>query len=215
MSTVKALFALLGKPRILKSLLSFHSKGYLADIGWFNAFESRQSVDQNGSPIPWVTYSFIDFIKDRITNSHSIFEYGSGNSTKFYADRAKYVKSVEHDKTWFERIKGTNPSNAEILYCALNTNGAYSRMSVNSDICFDIIIVDGRDRVNCCKQAVEALTDHGVIVLDDSERESYAEAIGFLKERGFRQLVFSGISPGLFYYKSTSIFYKTNNCLGI
>ena len=80
---------------------------------------------------------------------------------------------------------------------------------------FDIIIVDGRDRVNCCYQSLAALNENGVLVLDDSEREKYSDAIVFLKGKGFKELSFSGISPGLFYRKSTSVFYKANNCLGI
>jgi spermidine synthase len=80
---------------------------------------------------------------------------------------------------------------------------------------FDVIIIDGRDRVNCCKQALAALSKSGVVVLDDSERDFYAPGITFLKKQGFKELVFSGISPGLFYYKTTSVFYKADNCLGI
>ncbi|MGZ3778662.1 MAG: FkbM family methyltransferase, partial [Mucilaginibacter sp.] len=80
---------------------------------------------------------------------------------------------------------------------------------------FDIIIVDGRDRVNCCKQAVDALSPTGVIVLDDSEREFYREAVDFLLKKRFKQLAFTGISPGLFYRKATSVFYKDVNCLEI
>jgi hypothetical protein len=52
-------------------------------------------------------------------------------------------------------------------------------------------------------------------VLDDSERDFYAPGIAFLKKQGFKELAFSGISPGLFYYKTTSVFYKIDNCLGI
>ena len=93
--------------------------------------------------------------------------------------------------------------------------GDYCRMPVKLEEKFDVIIVDGRDRVNCCKQAVDALTPAGVIVLDDSEREFYREATEFLLGKGFKQLPFTGISPGLFYRKATSVFYKKDNCLDI
>ncbi len=80
---------------------------------------------------------------------------------------------------------------------------------------FDIIIVDGRDRVNCCYHSISALSDKGVVVLDDSERTKYNDARIFFNKEGFKELSFSGISPGLFYRKSTSVFYKPENCLGI
>ena len=199
----------------LKALLSFGVKGYLAEIGWFRAFETKSAIDENGSPIPWVTYSFIDFIKDRLSSSHNVFEFGSGNSTLFYAKYSGKVVSVEHDKDWYQKIVSAKPSNSEMILETLEPNGEYCRKPLRLGQKFDIIIVDGRDRVNCCKQSIEALSESGVVVLDDSERSEYAEAITFLTNNGFKHLPFSGISPGLFYKKSTSVFYRTNNCLGL
>ncbi|MFD0765942.1 FkbM family methyltransferase [Mucilaginibacter lutimaris] len=217
MSTFSSLIKVLTNPSHLRALLSFDKKGYLDDIGWFKAFDTRSPVDQGGNPIPWVTYSFIDFIKTRLTEEHSVFEFGSGNSTYFYAKYAGKVVSVEHDKAWFDKIEKSpdKPKNSELIFCELVRDGDYCRMPVKLNKKFDIVIVDGRDRVNCCKQAVEALTLNGVVVLDDSERDVYKEGVDFLVNQGFRHLLLSGISPGLFYRKSTSVFYKPDNCLGI
>ena len=215
MSKFKALATLIAKPKRLFSLLSHGHKGYLDSIGWFNAFDSQQAVDGNGLPIPWVTYSFIDFIKPRLTKDLTIFEYGSGNSTLFYAKNARRVVSVEHDEAWYHKIVKEKADNAEMIFCTLDRGGLYSKKVSSLDEKFDIIIVDGRDRVNCCKHSINGLTENGVIVLDDSERKNYDEARDFLKQQGFKELSFSGISPGLFYEKATSVFYKTNNCLDI
>jgi hypothetical protein len=215
LSTLKALTTLLAKPNRLKALLSYGHKGYLNSIGWFTAFDEKKAVDAVGNPLPWVTYSFIDFIKNRINKSQAIFEYGSGSSTLFYAKKAGSVTSVEHDKTWFENVKNTSLANAEMIFCQLETDGEYAKKASLLNKKFDIIIVDGRDRVNCCKYSINALTDAGVIVLDDSERPEYQPARDFLTQNGFKELSFSGISPGLFYEKATSVFYRVNNCLDI
>ena len=215
MSTFSSLVELLAKPARLHSILSFNKKGYLKDIGWFSAFEKKSPVDGHDKPIPWVTYSFIDFIKERLNQQHKVFEFGSGNSTYFYAKYAGEVVSVEHDKAWYDKIVSTKPANAEMIFSELKTDGNYCRMPLSLNKLFDIIIVDGRDRVNCCKQAVNALSNGGVVVLDDSERDFYSDAVAFLKQQGFKQLAFTGISPGLFYNKATSVFYKAENCLGI
>lgn len=199
----------------LKVLLSMGFKGYLADKGWFDAFKTKSAVDENGNAIPWVTYSFIDFIKDRITKQHILFEFGSGNSTIFYAKLAGFVYAVEHNKEWLEKCASVNLSNVTMIHSELVPNGTYSKSANDIGKKFNIIIVDGRDRVNCCKQAISALADDGVIVLDDSERVEYAEVHTFLKSQGFKYLPFSGIAPGVIISKYTSIFYKTNNCLGI
>lgn len=205
----------MGQPKRLSALLSYGHKGYLATIGWFTAFDTHQAVDEAGQPLPWVTYSFIDFIKTRLHKELTIFEYGSGNSTLFYAKRVKRVVSVEHDEAWFNKIVKEKASNAEMIFSQLEKGGEYSQKAKNLGEKFDVIIVDGRDRVNCCKYSVEALSTNGVLVLDDSEREMYQEARTFLIEKGFKELPFTGISPGLFYNKTTSVFYQTANCLGI
>ena len=214
MKRTESYTSLLSYSRI-RTLLSFGVKGYLSEIGWFKAFDTKSAVDRNSESIPWVTYSFIDFIAERIQKDHTVFEFGSGNSTFYYAERAKKVVSVEHDKAWFEKVSATKPQNSEIIFCELEEAGAYSKIPVDIGLKFDIIIVDGRDRENCCYHSVSALSDGGVVILDDTECEIYAAAISFFKEQGFRELSFSGISPGLFYRKSTSVFYKDNNCLGI
>jgi hypothetical protein len=215
LSKFSALLQVLSQPSRLKSLLSFNHKGYLDDIGWFKAFDTKSPVDGEGNPIPWVTYPFIDFIKERLNKQHTVFEFGSGNSTFFYARYAGIVVSVEHDKDWYDKIVSTKPENAEMIFCELIRGGDYCRMPVKLEEKFDIIIVDGRDRVNCCKQAIDALSPNGVVVLDDSEREQYRSGVDFLMKNGFKHLSLSGISPGLFYRKSTSVFYKSDNCLGI
>jgi hypothetical protein len=212
---INLLFKVFTSPKRLRTLLSFNDKGYLDEIGWFNAFDSRSPVDQDNNPIPWVTYSFIDFIQERLNRKQTVFEFGSGNSTYYYAKSAGKVVSVEHDKDWYDKIIKSKPENAEMIFCELERDGSYCRTPINLKRKFDIIIVDGRDRVNCCIQAIDALSDDGVIVLDDSERKQYKKGIDFLVKKGFKHLSFSGISPGLFYNKSTSVFYKANNCLNI
>ncbi|WP_442589358.1 FkbM family methyltransferase [Pedobacter sp. AW31-3R] len=215
MNKLEAFITLLEKPNRLKALLSYGHKGYLVNIGWFKSFDTHQAVNENGDPLPWVTYSFIDFIGPRLNKEMTIFEYGSGNSTLFYAKRVQHVISVEHDELWYNKIVSSKPENSEMIFCKLEKDGEYSSKAASLHRKFDIIIVDGRDRVNCCKKCISALNPGGIIVLDDSDRKHYAEAFTFLKEAGFKNIPFTGIAPGLFYLKSTTIFYKQENCLQI
>lgn len=202
-------------PRKLRSVLSFGVKGYLAEIGWFEAFKRKASVDKDNQAIPWFTYSFIDFLQDRLNNSQMVFEFGSGNSTRYFASKCAHITSVEHDKAWYEKGESNKPQNATIQYYPLDKDGDYCRAAQKTNKEYDIIIIDGRDRVNCCIQSFNALTKNGIIILDDSERDKYNEARIFLKNNGLKELSFSGISPGFFYRKATSLFYKEKNCLGV
>lgn len=200
--------------RILRGLLSFSIKGYLAERGWITSYKLRQAVDAQGAPIPWLTYSLLDFLEGRLNRSLSLFEYGSGNSTLFFAGKVGLIHSIEYDPTWFDVIKAKMPANVELTFCDLEGN-AYENMILESQRDFDIILIDGRRRVACLKNAVSRLSSGGVILFDDSEREKYREAFEFMKKNGFRHIPFSGIAIGSIHGKCTSVFYRPENVLEI
>jgi len=192
-----------------------NSSGYLKEIGWINSFNRMEPVDKNNKPIPWVTYPFIYFINTRLTKELEVLEFGCGNSTLWYSKKVKFVTCMEHDEVWIEKIKSAVPRNVSLNYEKLIRGGRYSKFSASQDKKFDIIIVDGRDRVNCIRNSVDSLVHNGVIILDDSERDEYINGVSYLQEKGFKMIEFWGISPGSFYKKCTTVFYKENNCLGI
>jgi len=198
-----------------KTLLGFETGGYLQQTGWVNSIITKTIIDADNKPLPWVTYPFIAFMQSRLNNTLTLFEFGSGNSTYWYADKVKTVTSVEHDVEWYEKIKPHLPQNVDLRFCYLQYNGAYSQYLLNTQVRYDIIIVDGRDRVNCCKNSINALSQFGVLVLDDSDRDEYKEAHTYLQDAGFKQIDFWGMAPLVNYLKCTSIFYKNNNCLNI
>ena len=212
---IQKIVDMVSDPKMLKMLISMNSSGYLKEIGWINSFKHQIPIDKDDNPLPWVTYSFIDFISDRLNKAMDVFEFGSGNSTLWYADKVSTVTSVEHDNTWFEKIKENMPGDVHIYYKELIYDGEYSKFTNTLDKKFDIVIVDGRDRVNCIKNSINSIKENGVIILDDSERESYIEGVNFLLNNNFKKIDFWGISPGLFYKKNTTIFYKIDNCIGI
>ncbi|UZJ65355.1 hypothetical protein OKW96_03920 [Sphingobacterium sp. KU25419] len=91
----------------------------------------------------------------------------------------------------------------------------YVHAILQQDQLFDIVIVDGRRRIACCKNAIQRLSETGVLILDDAEREHYQPAIDYLIQQGFKHIPFSGIAIGAIHRKVTALFYKENNCLGI
>jgi hypothetical protein len=78
-----------------------------------------------------------------------------------------------------------------------------------------VVVVDGRDRVNCVKQAVSALSPRGVILLDDSQQDKYQEANEFAAAQGFRALDLEGLKATGKGLDRTTLFYRDGNCLGI
>lgn len=223
------LFRILKNPQILllKANMNFPAgraynakyflrKHYLNELGWTNSAKRKMPIDKNGKELPWFTYSLLHFLNQRLNNNLTVFEYGSGNSTVWFSKRVKHVISLEHHKGWYELLikKLGNLTNVEFLYKPL-TNGEYANAITNYNNEFDIVVIDGRERVQCAKNALKALTKKGVVIWDDSQREDYNEGYQYLLDQGFKRLDFYGLRPLGESLTCTSIFYKIDNCLEI
>jgi hypothetical protein len=138
--------------------LVLNRTSYLHTTGWLASLRSNQPVGAEGEPVPWMNYSVVQFLESRIPKDAILFEYGSGNSTKYWAKRVSKVVSLEYDETWFSRVNQGKPNNASIEFCAQDRDGAYCRHIAKSGAHYDVVVVDGRDRVNCVKQAAGCLT---------------------------------------------------------
>ncbi len=202
-------------PKLVRRLISYLYKGYFLEMGWLRSFLEKRPVDREGNPVPWLTYSMNEFLEERLSGDMSVFEYGGGHSTIYLAERVKTITTVEHNKGWYEHLKSKVPENCKLVFRELEYGGDYSRTAVDMGQPFDVIFVDGRDRVNCAVQAAQALGDGGVIIFDDFERERYQEAAKLLQEKGFKQLNFWGFKPGFFDRSNTALFYRDNNVFGL
>jgi hypothetical protein len=188
---------------------------YLKRTGWYRSMNEGKSVDANGCPIPWITYPAIDFLSKRINNQMSVFEYGSGASTLWWASRVDKIVSCEHDREWYQQVLETLPTNATLYFFALEYGGAYCQKISKYSNHFDIVVIDGRDRINCARNSLSALKSNGVIVWDNSDREEYREGLNYLAEHNFRKLEFVGMHPLVTGKSETSVLYRADNCLGI
>lgn len=187
----------------------------LKKIGWLKSAERKIPLDENGEAIPWYTYSFIFFLKERINGEMRVFEYGSGNSTRWWAKYVESVVSCEHDANWYQSLRTQLPSNVEYHLIPLEYGGEYSEHIKNYREEFDVVVIDGRDRVNCAKNTVEALKESGVVIWDNSDRIQYQDGMLYLEKKGFKQITFYGHGPVSPKRWSTSVFYRPGNCLGI
>lgn len=191
------------------------NKGYLYEMGWFESFRRNLVIDREGNPIPWITYPCLSFLSERIKDDFIVFEFGSGNSTLWWASRSRRVVSCEHSLDWYKFISARVPNNVEIKYVPLDFGDAYSGLIKNYRKVFDIIFIDGRDRVNCVRNSINALKSNGVLVLDNSDLEDYVVALNFMREEGFKRIDFIGPGPINTAVWRTSIFYRDINVLNI
>jgi len=197
------------------TVLDLGRGGYLSQMGWFRTVREGRSVDANGEPLPWMTYAAIAFLEPRLARDMTVFEYGSGGSTLWWARRVARIFSVEHDAQFFETLKAQLPANATLFHVPLDESGAYAEKVSAVGTGLDVIVIDGRDRVRCAAKALTALAPSGVIVWDNSDRTEYQPGYQLLSDRGFRRLDFSSMGPLNAYGWCTSIFYRSDNRLGI
>lgn len=198
-----------------------HTDSYLVKTGllesWIIPFENADFYyDEDNKVNPWLGRTVIDVIKKHLNDTLNVFEWGMGNSTLFWSQYVNEVISVDHDQKWYQRMKEIEPQNADCRWVKLEYGGDYCKEIYNTDIEFDIIMIDGRDRVRCAMNAVDKLKSNGVIIWDNTEREFYQEGIDFLKKKGFKQLELCSVLYGNAGYECfTSIFYREDNIFDI
>jgi len=113
------------------------------------------------------------------------FEWGAGNSTEILAKHlgGEHVTSVESDYDYLDMVKEKFQV-AGVNFVFEPDERYYSQVNGN-DFPYDLIFVDGKDRVNCLEKALELLSPRGIVVLHDAERAEYIGGINLYKHAFF------------------------------
>lgn len=146
---------------------------------------------------PWMTDGSVAFLRNlcllrqaRGQGLPRILEFGMGAGTLFFASHSSLLVSVEHDKAWHNAIRSV-VLGAKQMHCQLLlADVPYWNVAGNFEPgAFDIISIDGRDRVRCLEECLahRLLAQDGVIVLDNTERirgydAPYAAMLPLLEE---------------------------------
>lgn len=180
------------------------------EFAYEKTLEEQACFDKNGNPIPWYTYPATEYLSQFDYSDKSIFEYGCGFSSLFWAQRARQVISIEDNPAWFEKWQQLTRNN---LTFRLETDlDAYVHSIFDNEKKYDIIAIDGKRRAACAHAATQALKDGGFIILDDSDRvnnsNEYVDAVHTLKKHNLLQVDFYGFSPMDNFTKATSVFFS-------
>ena len=87
----------------------------------------------------------------------SVFEYGSGFSTQWWERHAASVDAVQHDAGWAKQVEQRLGNRATLRHIELDYGGEYCRAILAAEKRYEVVVVDGRDRVNCVKFALQRL----------------------------------------------------------
>lgn len=164
----------------------------------------------DGSPIPWYTYPAIDFLRQRSFEKCSILEFGGGQSTLWWSERAQSVLTIEEDRGWFEHIRSQIDGIRSNVYLhhipvdhttrtVLPIRAVIEKSALSK---FDIIIIDGHLRKELTALAFEYLAPAGAIILDNAEGYGLYEEI---RTKHCRRIDFFGFAPGVSLRHCTSI----------
>jgi predicted O-methyltransferase YrrM len=183
---------------------------YLAHGPW----TKQQPLDIG---LPWFSYAAIDELEKQLSAESTVFEYGSGGSTVFFARRARQVTAVENNPAWAERVNAElrrqHLANVSISLHPFDMDDAVAfatsaYLQALGDSRPNIIVVDGDEggvplRPLCFRHAETRIAAGGLIVVDDSWR--YPELRGHAKARRWRQ--FRGVGPCRAGVTTTDIYY--------
>ena len=222
-SSMRALAAVAGPLGLLRYLAGKRqSRACLYIRSLFSIYNAQDLAELD---LPWWTFRAIDYV-DEILRDHgsqmTAFEYGTGASTLWLARRCRAVYSVEHDPNWADqaRLLCAQQENVRIAdvpatpvvattRCQSKRSG-WRGLSFDNYVesirtyafDFDLIVIDGRCRVECLAEAKRKLKRGGLIIFDDSNRARYHNAID---GAALRRKVFRGLVPGLPFPGETTI----------
>jgi hypothetical protein len=192
--------------RFVRSLFAIYDVGDLAAID-----------------LPWWNFATIAEVEAFLAGRPNarVFEYGSGASTVWLARRAAAVRTVEHDPEFADAVRELLDGfdNVEVVTVPATPlepgcDGVTSERAKGLDFSdyvaaierlgwtFDLIVIDGRARVESFRRAAPYLADDGLLVFDDVERSRYRPA---LDTPEFQVEVLRGLTPCVPYPTSTAL----------
>lgn len=184
---------------------------------------------------PWLPFKAINWMEEYLTGESTVFEWGSGGSTVFFAKRVKYIVSLEDSPAWYLQISNKlRHLPSDKVQCtliepqrigateALDTSDPEQYASESEpgykfesyarfidrfpDVYFDLVLVDGRARPSCILHAMPKVKPGAVLVLDDAHRPRYREAIRLLD--GWKAIDLSGLRSDLWGTIATTIAFQ-------
>lgn len=132
---------------------------------------------------PWISFTATKRIDALIQPNWKAIEFGSGMSTLWLARRCGLVHSIESDAGWHgtvqDRLAARGATNVTLH---LRQDAAYEDLSAFPDCYFDVALVDGIRRAECCRSVVPKMKPGGWVYLDNSDRAGANPPSGDLAE---------------------------------
>ena len=177
--------------------------------GHFRSSLRKAAMSKSGEPLPWYTYQSIEFLHHRPYADKVVLEFGGGQSTLWWAKRARHVVTFEGDREWHALLAARVPENVD-LHRIDADNGAACVRAVESILqskpcqTFDVVVIDGLYRTELVEVARRVVANTGIIICDNAEGYGFQEAFA---RSGLMRVDFVGNAPGVMLPHATSVFF--------
>jgi len=179
--------------------------------GHFVSSLRRRALDSHGQALPWYTYPTIELLKSKDFSGCKVLEFGAGQSTRWWAGRARSVVSLESDFGWYRQVSAVAPPNVELYHVDPGlVSFDFSRISAP----FDVVVVDGLDRLRAAELGESVLSPRGCLLVDNSDAYSGQDGdypiMTLFRNRGYSRVDLYGHAPGVILPHCTSLFFKSD-----
>lgn len=155
---------------------------------------------------PWLPFKMIDALTAVVGEQTRVFEYGGGGSTLWFLDRGAEVVTVEHHSAWAASLRSaaSHPRWTLIEPVADENFDDYVRaIDDYADDWFDVVLVDGRERIRCMIEAQAKVRPGGLLIVDDTDRARYSSGLARMP---WPRQDFTGFAPAKPSLAYTTIF---------
>ena len=156
----------------------------------------------DGRPIPLMSYGAVEYLLSLDLSDKDVLELGGGQSTLFWAAKARSVRTLEHDVSWMGDTPPDGLANVTIDRIAQRDYVQSCRALVDE---YDIIVVDcAANRLECARAAAPRLRAGGMVILDNSDW--YPNTAALLRGLDLIQVDYPDFRPAHHYRCTTSLF---------
>ena len=201
----------------LSCCLARHPK----EIGRLPRWLTERSLSPMSLRTPWWPYAAVTWVAQHLPPRARVFEYGGGGSTLWLQDQGAIVAVAEHNEAWYQQLSSALLPSTKVMLRGVEPigqivsaaepgffDGYVAAISEELTESLDLVIVDGRARVECVRRAMPKVKFGGLLLLDDTDRERYQPAIAMLA--GWERHVFQGLKPGELFPTQTSVWRRLN-----
>jgi len=146
--------------------------------------------------LPKLTIATIEFLEKIITPESLIFELGTGNSTIWFAKRAKRVVAFENEDSWCgqvrELLEKEKLNNVRIYFNPDYMVKIFSDIFSKGDIIqYDVVLLDGprnsADRLIEVREVPLYIKPEGYLIVDDTQCKLFRTGIRYLDKLGWKR----------------------------